>query len=296
MQRPKGQLNDIILYFISLLLMFLPSAFFSSWRLSVYSLYNSLTSAEKEYSTTSLSDVPSLEKKRGEDSPERIISDLKRQLSESRSQLASTKSKLYSAQKKLSDIAGIKEYFPTLKIYSASVILRERNSNFIKSSPLSGIIIDKGSDDELQVGDPVLQGQNVIGEIVELTKNTSRVVLLNDKRLIISARLGVSRTECYIQADGKGGCQAVFPGIKPDIKIGELIFTSGLLGKFPADMLIGKITSKPTSDQNQKEFKCKILPEADLNAIESVVILKHNTKISPTPHSRRIGRRRRATR
>ena len=113
------------------------------------------------------------------------------------------------------------------------------------------IIIDKGRDAGLKIGQAVLDAQGLFGQVVEVGQFTSRVLLLIDPDHAVPVQ--INRNGVRSIAGGTGSPLALelenVP-ISADIVEGDLVETSGLGGRFPAGYPVGTVSSvvvEPTS-------------------------------------------------
>ncbi|MET0225644.1 MAG: rod shape-determining protein MreC [Dokdonella sp.] len=104
------------------------------------------------------------------------------------------------------------------------------------------IMLDVGSNQDVAVGQPVIDAHGVMGQIVEVLPNTSVAMLITDPTHaipVVVERSGV-RTIAY-------GSRAIdelnLPNvpISADVKVGDKLLTSGLGGRFPAGFPVGEI-------------------------------------------------------
>ncbi len=113
------------------------------------------------------------------------------------------------------------------------------------------IVIDKGSQAGVHVGQAVLDAQGLFGQVVEVTRYTSRVLLVSDRDHAVPVQ--VNRNGVRSIAGGTGEPDVLelenVP-VNADIREGDLIETSGLGGRFPAGYPVGVVHSvivEPTS-------------------------------------------------
>ncbi len=113
------------------------------------------------------------------------------------------------------------------------------------------IIIDKGSNAGIEIGQAVLDADGLFGQIVEVGHFTSRVLLITDLDHAVPVR--VNRNGVRTIAGGTGSIdvlQLENVPISADIVEGDLIETSGLGGRFPPGYPVGRVVSvlvEPTS-------------------------------------------------
>ena len=139
------------------------------------------------------------------------------------------------------------------------------------SAPLN-LILNKGSKDNLKIGQVVVIENNLIGEIVSVSENLAKVNTLNSPSSSFTAR-----TENGAAGIVKGGTTMTLENVllSENIKMGELVLTKGDVDfngiGIPADLVVGKITSveKNPSDLFQK---AKIESFVDFTKLSTVFV------------------------
>jgi rod shape-determining protein MreC len=140
------------------------------------------------------------------------------------------------------------------------------------------IIIDKGSEAGIEMGQAVLDAQGLFGQVVEVSRYTSRVLLLTDSDHAVPVR--VNRNGVRSVAGGTGDMDSLLlenVSISADIVKGDLIETSGLGGRFPPGYPVGTVVSvvvEPTSAYAEVLVK----PNALLDRSRHVLVI-----FVPTP-------------
>ena len=143
----------------------------------------------------------------------------------------------------------------------------------------STIQIDKGSSSGIVVGDPVIEGNGLVGRIIDTSSSRSTVLLLSDS----SSGVGVrdSRSSNVGIAQGKStNSELELNFIDPDadIKKGDLVVTSGLQnGRFPANIPVGKVKSI-SKDPSGLESKIVLTPLVDFSEVSVVSVLHTSDK------------------
>ncbi len=137
----------------------------------------------------------------------------------------------------------------------------------------SYILINKGSKDGLQKDFPVITPQKIlIGKIIEVYENYSKVMLISDKSSVFDAK--VSEKEIYGTVNGRGNLQMFFDLIliTSDINIGDVLVTSTIGGIFPKGLLVGTI--KYVQKEDNKPFKiAEIEPFFNIKELDDVFII-----------------------
>jgi rod shape-determining protein MreC len=156
---------------------------------------------------------------------------------------------------------------PDYQRLTASVIGQDPNP------AVRSIIIDKGSEDGIRVGMPVESARGLVGQIYRTTPNSSQVVLITDSSSAIPARLGKSRATGILRGGGLGGVLSIeWIDLKYDVEIGESVLTSGLGGRFPQDLIIGRVIEV---DRREAELFQQAVVQAasDLDSLEMVFVI-----------------------
>jgi rod shape-determining protein MreC len=146
-----------------------------------------------------------------------------------------------------------------IKIKGESIlakVLLDKDSPYLKS-----IVINRGSKSGISKGMPVVDGNFLVGKIVEVNYLSSRVLLLND----LNSRIPITFGKESIQAilSGKGESQPVLEYL-PDLYEpygNQTVFTSGKDGIFLPGIPVGKtemdelnVKVRLFSDPNQLSF------------------------------------------
>ncbi len=142
------------------------------------------------------------------------------------------------------------------------------------SSPLfRSMILDKGSDDGIHVGMPVEGARGLVGQVYRTTNQAAMVLLLTDNSSSVPARLGSSRATGIARGGGLGGAMTMdWIELEEQIEIGEVVYTSGLGGRFPQDMVIGRITDVERREADLFQ-KATIQPATDFESLERVFVI-----------------------
>jgi rod shape-determining protein MreC len=144
--------------------------------------------------------------------------------------------------------------------------------NVDQNSFLRTVTINRGGRDGIEIGMPVVTGQGLVGRIMNVSANASRVLLITDPSSSVSARLQTTRVEGSVVGLLSGGLRMTFIPLDATIQEGDLVITSGLGGNFPADIVIGQVTSI-------REFEFELYKEAevrslnDFNTLEFVLVI-----------------------
>lgn len=134
-------------------------------------------------------------------------------------------------------------------------------------------LIDKGSDDGLQLGWPVVvEGDAIFGVIKEIMPSNAVIYLVSDPRLELSVKTRESSILGRTRGALEQGMLMELVAKNETVYSGETALTSGLDG-LPASLVVGEIYEAGT-DQNQLFRNIKIRPAFQEQFWENVFILK----------------------
>ncbi len=106
------------------------------------------------------------------------------------------------------------------------------------------VVINKGARDEIYVGQPLLDARGVMGQITHVFPMSSAAILISDPSHALPVQ--VNRNGLRVLAVGTGNPDLLTLRHVPtsgDIKVGDIVSTSGLGGRFPADYPVAQITA-----------------------------------------------------
>ena len=136
------------------------------------------------------------------------------------------------------------------------------------------IVLDAGTAQLIEVGQPVLDAHGIMGQVVEVLPHTSVAMLVTDPTHAIPVM--IERTGLRTIAYGTGAIDRLqLPNVprSADIKVGDLLVTSGLGGRFPVGFPVGEILD--ISNDESGMFAAAIArPAAALNRSGEVLLLQ----------------------
>lgn len=136
------------------------------------------------------------------------------------------------------------------------------------------IVIDKGIEHHVYEGQPVVNDQGVIGQVISVGKTSSRVLLITDVSHSLPIR--VLRNDIRGIASGTGNINELIVKNLPknvDIKEGDILVTSGLGGHFPEGYPVAKVTHVSSDQQDGSFADIQAEPLATLDRLRYVLLL-----------------------
>jgi len=134
------------------------------------------------------------------------------------------------------------------------------------------IQVDKGSDDGLRHGMPVVTQQGLIGRVDAVTAGAARIQLITDANVNVNVRLQTSGVDAMITGSVTG--EVTLNMVPQDVvlKPGELVLTSGLGGNYPAGIVVGQVVTV-RKRENDLFQTASIQPAADLTNLPAVLVI-----------------------
>ncbi len=142
------------------------------------------------------------------------------------------------------------------------------------------IVINKGSNDNVYLGQPVLDAEGIMGQIVHLGPFSSTAMLITDPNHAIPVH--VNRNGLRAIAVGTGAPDILEIPYLPnsaDIVVGDLLTSSGLGGRFPRDYPVARITQVAT-DPTQPYATVTAEPVALLERSREVLLVWPSDKLA----------------
>ncbi|MBP6114506.1 MAG: rod shape-determining protein MreC [Acinetobacter sp.] len=149
------------------------------------------------------------------------------------------------------------------------------------------IIVNRGSENQLRVGQTVLDDKGIMGQIINVYPHSSRVMLLSDKEHSLSVRLESSGMRAIVTGTGDlERLKMEYVPTSANIKVGDKVFSSGLGQHFPAGYLVGTVSK--VKRENTGEFaQIDVKPAAQLSGGHHVVVMFSDSLAMEQPHAQR---------
>lgn len=198
-----------------------------------------------------------------------------REVSEERDALLAERARLIELSAEvdqLRDLLGFQQSRPDLQLLQADVVSRDPQSRE------KFIVINRGSDDGVEVGMAVVSPHYLVGQVTSVEPGRARVLLVIDAGFQTGARLQNARHEGIIYGRWQAGGRVTMRHLPVDTEIvdGELVVTSGRTEHIPAGLVIGVILSQST-DQLRNETELEVLPLVDFDELIAVTVITGTT-------------------
>ena len=143
-----------------------------------------------------------------------------------------------------------------------------------KAHPNKKIVsIDKGKKDGVFIGQNVLGLKGLIGQVIETSYLSSKVLLISDLNSNIPAQ--ITRTGEKVIVKGKEKSNELdipFAPMDMDLKLGDVITTSGMADRFKPNIPIGKI-SAIDNNKERKFATITVLPNENIGNSSELILI-----------------------
>lgn len=168
------------------------------------------------------------------------LSDLKQQNEELTAEVA----ELSEAKETATRLEGLLNLQSTYNLQSTAARIVGASSDAWSRT----VTIDKGSLDGLAINMPVTDSAGVIGQIIEVSPNTSTVRLITDEASGVSAMVQSTRAQGMLQGQADGTLRLEYVSVGADVKEGDIIVTSGIGGVYPKGLPLGTVSSVESAE------------------------------------------------
>jgi len=143
------------------------------------------------------------------------------------------------------------------------------------------VVLNKGLDQGVYNGQPVLDAHGVMGQVTEVASYSSRAVLLTDPSHGLPVQ--INRNGLRAVAIGRGLGEPLQLAHLPhnaDVRVGDVLVTSGLGGRFPVGYPVGTVIAI-NFPQGKAFADIAVKPAAQLNTSREVLLVLPSAKKTP---------------
>ncbi len=137
------------------------------------------------------------------------------------------------------------------------------------------IMINKGTNDGVYQGQAVVDSDGVMGQVVDVSFISSRIILINDPKHAIPVKNNRNGIRAIARGNGLNLNLMHLPSTI-DIKQGDLLLSSGLGEKFPDGYPVAKVVSV-VNKTDQPYLEVIAEPTANINTADHVLLLWNKT-------------------
>ncbi len=167
-----------------------------------------------------------------------------------------------------SRLQGLLEFKPDLKRQvAAAAVVGKDPSPWLKT-----VVINKGTDEGVQRGMPVVTPDGIAGLVIDASSGYAKVLLITDQNSAVDALTQSSRARGIVKGESSGKLRLDYVLRRHDIVEGDIIISSGLDGVFPKGLRVGYVHEviKPNSGIFQE---VSVIPYIDFEKLEEVLVI-----------------------
>lgn len=169
------------------------------------------------------------------------------------------------------------------------------------TNPISQrVVIDRGADDGLKLGNPIASDSGILGQVVRLYAGSAEISLLEDRDFAVPVQVARNGLRAAVFGTGRGNLLELrYLPVASDLEVGDILLTSGIDGTYPPGFAVAMITRiERNLDKNTANVFC--VPVAGINRHRQALALLYDpqwdAKPSTTNPENAPGRRKTRTR
>lgn len=165
---------------------------------------------------------------------------------------------------------------PTYELLAAEVIGHD------PSNLLHYIIIDRGTEDGVATGMPVVTTRGLVGRVTSVYPHSARVMLLTDPASSVNALIQSSRATGVVQGQGLRSLIMRYVEQNEQVQVGDIVLTSGLGGNLPKRLVIGQVTAVKRNEVEMFQ-EVQVQSAVDFDRLEMVLVIQNFVPIDYAP-------------
>jgi rod shape-determining protein MreC len=175
---------------------------------------------------------------------------------------------------------------------------------FNPPNPISQrIVINRGSNDGIKLGNPIANDAGILGQVVRLYERSAEVSLLEDRDFAVPVQVARNGLRAAVFGAGRGNpLELRYLPVASDLEVGDILLTSGIDGIYPPGFAVAVISKiERNADKNSSNVFC--IPVAAVNRYSQALAFLYdpqfdakapvlnNKSASGTPLTNNPGRR-----
>jgi rod shape-determining protein MreC len=148
---------------------------------------------------------------------------------------------------------------------------------FNPPNPISQrIVINRGSNDGLKLGNPIANDAGILGQVVRLYERSAEVSLLEDRDFAVPVQVARNGLRAAVFGAGRGNpLELRYLPVASDLEVGDVLLTSGIDGVYPPGFAVAVISKiERNVDKNSSNVFCE--PVAAVNRYRQALALLYD--------------------
>lgn len=145
------------------------------------------------------------------------------------------------------------------------------------------IVLDKGLQQGVTNGQPVIDARGVVGQITRVFPLSSELTLLTDRQITVPVQIQRNGLRAIASGSPRAGqLELRYMSVNADLKEGDTVVTSGLDSLYPAGLPVGRIVRIDRSGSGNFA-RVSIEPASTVDSIRLMLILMTDRSALPPP-------------
>jgi rod shape-determining protein MreC len=161
--------------------------------------------------------------------------------------------------------------------YVAATVIGREISPFLQY-----ILIDKGSDDGVLYGMPVVTQEGLVGRVDAVIASAARIKLITDSTSVVNVLLQSAGTEAQLEGSLTADVSLDLIPLEVKVEPGDVVMTSGLGGNYPPNIFIGQVLSVQQRE-NALFQTATVQPIVNFSSINAVLVIVNFETVDTTP-------------
>lgn len=162
-------------------------------------------------------------------------------------------------------------------VYRAAAVIGRDPSPF-----LHYVIINRGSNDGILRGMPIVTDQGLVGRVDAVIADAARVQLITDPASNVNVRLQNAEVDASLVGSVTGDVTLDLIPQDAIVEVGDLALTSGLGGGYPPDLIVGQVVNIRTRDFDLFQ-QATVQPVVDFNRLQIVLVIVNFKPVDFSP-------------
>lgn len=144
------------------------------------------------------------------------------------------------------------------------------------------IIINRGSNDGILRGMPVVTNQGLVGRVDAVIADAARVQLVTDPASSVNIRLQNAESDAVLVGSVTGDLSLDMISQDVTVQPGDVVLTSGLGGSYPPDLIAGQVLNVRKQDFELFQY-ASVQPAVDFARLEIVLVITNFRPVDIEP-------------
>ncbi len=134
------------------------------------------------------------------------------------------------------------------------------------------VLVDRGRSHGVRPGMPVISEDGLVGLVRATSGRAAKAALLLDRQSAVDGTIQRSRARGMVRGRGTDALEFEFVARDHDVRVGDMVITSGLGGVYPKGLRIGVVTSIEELG-TQLMLKATLQPSVDFHRLEHAFVM-----------------------